>query len=77
MASRDELTVEGELQRLLHAEPFEPFTISLTSGERFEVRSPDLIIGQNVATLAISAARSTVIRKNQIVAIDSSNGHRD
>ena len=72
MARRDELTLEGELARLLDAEPFDRFSISVTSGERFRVDAGDnLIVGQNVATLLEAAAGSVIIRKNQIVALDT------
>jgi hypothetical protein len=74
VASRDELTLEGELTRLIAAEPFEPFSISVTSGERFNVGAADrLIVGQNVATLVGLGDGSIVIRKNQIVAVDSTS----
>jgi len=77
VASRDDLTFDGELLRWLRAEPFEPFTISLSSGERVRVDEPQqLIIGQNVATLFWSAGGSIVIRKSQLVAMDSTGGAR-
>jgi hypothetical protein len=70
VASRDELTLESESRRLTDADPFEAFTITVTSGERFAVgQRGDLIIGQNVATL-IDAAGTVVIRKNQNVTVD-------
>jgi hypothetical protein len=74
VANRDELTFEGELARLLTAEPFEPFAISVTSGDRFDVGAGNqLIIGQNVATLVGRGQGSVVIRKNQIVLVDSTS----
>jgi hypothetical protein len=75
VANRDELTLEGELRRLLDADPFGAFAISVSSGERFDIELPDrLIIGPNVATLFDPAGGSVVIRKNQIVTLDTRGG---
>jgi hypothetical protein len=76
VASRDEITLEGELSRLLEADPFEAFAISLTSGERLAVNVPrNLIVGQNVATL-VDPVGTVVIRKNQIVTLDTRGAGR-
>jgi hypothetical protein len=64
--------VREELTKLLNAEPFEPFQITLSSAQRYTIRYPGLVtLGDDIAFIA--HARSdlhSVIRLVQIAAID-------
>jgi hypothetical protein len=60
------------LRELLHREPFHPFRIVVTSGDRYEVTNPDLVaIGETqIFYCHPKSDRFTFIRLNQIVALD-------
>jgi hypothetical protein len=69
LATEDELTFEDELYRLIEARPFEPFQLSLASGEKLVIASADyVVIGAQVVSVIGETAGAWVIRKNQLVA---------
>jgi hypothetical protein len=60
------------IRDLLHAEPFAPFRIVLTSGKEYDVSNPDLVaLGESQITLyAPKSDRWSVLRLNQIASVD-------
>jgi hypothetical protein len=68
----EEINFENELIRLLDREPFVPFFISLTSGERYEVGNPrSVAIGGSVVAILGEKTGLVFFRKNKIVAVDA------
>ena len=69
----EEITIEDEIKKLLERKPFVPFYISLTSGERYEVTERHQLAIGSGSTVALIHPREgiTILRKNQIVAVDA------
>jgi hypothetical protein len=66
----DEINFNDEIRQMVDREPFTPFTIVLSSGDRYSVLDPYLIaIGENV--VSIIGKGVTFFRKNQIVAVEA------
>ncbi len=61
-----------EIQNRLDTEPFVPFRIVVTSGDRFDVTNPNaLTIAQSVLYLMdLRSERYTVIRTNQLCYVE-------
>jgi hypothetical protein len=61
------------LREMLRREPFQPFRIVMTSGDRFEVTDPQLVaIGQTQIFYCYPRSdRFAHLRLNQIVALDA------
>ena len=67
----EKVTFEQEVDKLLRAEPFVPFSLILTSGDRYEVENPGLsFFGENVVYLIQPKSGLAIFRKNQIVGVD-------
>lgn len=50
---------QRELFALLRRQPFEPFRLFLTTGERYDVRHPDMaLVGRSTVHVGIPAATS-------------------
>jgi hypothetical protein len=67
------MNVEDEIRRNLKHDPFRPFFIRLTSGERIEVndRHQMAIIRDNNTVAVLSPRPGGIfIRKNEILAVD-------
>ncbi len=64
--------IDQTLSELKSHEPFEPFTIVTTSGDKYLVETSDnLVIGDLKVFYCVPRSDSVVyIRKNQIVAIE-------
>ena len=62
-----------ELRRLLNADPFVPFQVTMSSGQSFVIRYPGLVtIGRDVSILARPRSELySVIRRAQIGSIDT------
>jgi hypothetical protein len=60
------------IRQLLDREPFQPFRIVLTSGDRYEVSDPHLvaILESQVFYAHPKSDRFSFIRANQIAAVD-------
>lgn len=68
----EEMNLEGEVEKLLDRGPFHPFTIVLTSGDRYEVTGPrGLAFGGNVVVVVHPRTGISFFRRNQIVAVDA------
>ncbi len=64
------INFNDEIERILDREPFFPFTIIVSSGDRYEVTDPhQLAMGDSVIVLV----RSTLafFRKNQVVGVEA------
>ena len=65
---------EDELMRLLDGTPFQPFTIILTRGDRYEITERhDVAIKKDSGTVVVLHPKTgmSFFRKNQIVAVDA------
>lgn len=70
MAEHEQLNFEDELRRCCRAEPFLPFDIILTSGDRYEITSwEQMAFGENMIVVAQPKTGIRFFRKNQIVAV--------
>lgn len=60
------------LTDMLHREPFQPFRIVLTSGDRYDIVNPDLVaVGRTQITVyAPRSDRFSVLRLNQLAALE-------
>jgi hypothetical protein len=69
MAEHEQLKFDEELQRCCRADPFLPFDIVLTSGDRYEITHwQQLAFGENMIVVALPRTGIRFFRKNQIVA---------
>ena len=61
------------IREMLHRDPFQPFSIVLTSGDRYQVTNPDLVaITQSQVFLAQPKSdRLIYLRSNQIAAVET------
>ena len=60
------------IRELLQSEPFEPFTIVLTNGDRYDVQHPELIVVME-SQVFFAYPRSNkwaLLRVNQIAAVE-------
>jgi len=63
--------MEDEIKRLWYAEPFVPFAITLTNGERFVVDDPHFFVMQpSTYWLFNPRGGHQIIRINQIASVD-------
>jgi hypothetical protein len=72
MAERDHENIdfEDELRRYWRKEPFIPFEIVTTSGDRYQINDPGQIaFGSNTIIVALRKTGIQLVRKNQIVAV--------
>ena len=61
---------ESEFQRVVDADPFLPFDIVVTSGDRFHIADKDqLSIGANFVMIFLPKKDVYFFRKNQMVAV--------
>jgi hypothetical protein len=70
MAEHEEINFEDELRRCLRADPFVPFNIVVTSGDRYEVTTDEQVaLGGNTVVVVLPTTGIRFFRKNQIVAV--------
>jgi hypothetical protein len=61
----EDISFEGEIIKLLDADPFVPFSIIVTSGDRFEVADPHAVaVGANVVVVVEPREGISFFRKN-------------
>ena len=66
----EEINFEEESMRLYEADPFMPFTIVVTSGDRYEVNQRrQLAMLGNTGIVLLPKQGMRMFRKNQIVAV--------
>jgi hypothetical protein len=68
----EEITIGSELRRLRDAEPFRPFAIIMSSGERYRVDdAPEIILAREAIVLVPLQRRSqSTLRMNHVSSID-------
>ena len=67
------------IQELLDKEPFEPFRVCLSNGDRYEVRNPHLValMKSKVFIAMPNSERWSIVSYLHIAALETiSNGHR-
>ena len=70
MAESENIDFEDELRRYWRQEPFVPFDIVVTSGDRYAIGQPEqLAFGGNVVVVVLPRTGIRFFRKNQIVAV--------
>jgi hypothetical protein len=70
MAESEAMDFEDELRRLWKADPFIPFEIVVTSGDRYQIgESLHLVISRNMITVMSPGGGTRFFRKNQLVAV--------
>jgi hypothetical protein len=66
----EEVRFEDVLDQKVNSTPFEPFALTVTSGERFEIsQQMQVAIGRNTITLFHSRSGFTMLRKNHLVTL--------
>ena len=67
----EDVNIKDEILKYMDAEPFHPFTIVMTSGDRYEVTEPHQIaVGQSVIVVLPRGSTHSLLRQNQISSID-------
>jgi hypothetical protein len=67
----EEISIVEEIGRYAQAQPFIPFSIVLTSGDRYPITGPlQLAVGKSIVIVVPEGERHSVLRQNQIAAID-------
>ena len=70
MAEHEGIDFESELRRYWRQDPFVPFDIVTTAGDRYTINDPGLIaFGSNTIIIALRKTGIQLVRKNQIVAV--------
>jgi hypothetical protein len=65
------INFNNEIDRLLDRNPFAPFKLILTSGDRYEITRPrQVAMGENVMVVVPSKSTHSFFRKNQIVGVE-------
>jgi hypothetical protein len=68
----EEMGLEEEIVKLLEREPFHPFSISLTSGEKHVVDDPHSVaLGGNLIAIIKLKSGLVFFRKSQVVGVDA------
>jgi hypothetical protein len=66
----EDIKFDEVLDQRVNSIPFEPFALSVTSGERFEINNQvQVAIGKNTVTLYHARSGFTTLRKSQLVAL--------
>jgi hypothetical protein len=65
------INFDDEINKLLDRDPFVPFTIILTSGDRYEITGPrQIALGERVIVVVPPKSTHSFFRRNQVVGID-------
>jgi hypothetical protein len=65
------INFNNEIDKLLDNDPFVPFTIILSSGDRYEITGPrQAALGENVIVVVPPKIGISFFRKNQVVGVD-------
>jgi hypothetical protein len=68
----EEIKFEKEIIKLLDREPFFPFNIVLTSGDRYSVADPHSVaFGESTVVVFQRQTGMSFFRKNQIIAVNA------
>ena len=67
----EELKFDDEVQKLIHAEPFEPFDLILISGDRFTVTNPGFFVfGDSTVYLVQQKKGLALFRKSDLTGVE-------
>jgi hypothetical protein len=67
----EELNIRDEIKRARKREPFIPFKLVMTSGDRYEVKDPDSIaIGESIIVILPPRSVSVHLRMNQVITLE-------
>ena len=67
----EDLRFDEELNHLLDRDPFVPFTIIVTSGDRYRITGPrQVALGENLVVIVPPRSTMSFFRKNQVVGIE-------
>lgn len=67
----EEISIIEEIKRYAQANPFVPFSIVMTSGDRYEMTGAvQVAVGKSIVIVVPEGERHSVLRQNQISAID-------
>jgi hypothetical protein len=68
----ERITVGGELARLANRDPFEPFVIVMSSGERYRVEDPnEIIFGRGaIVIVPLSGGGHSTLRESELSSIE-------
>ena len=70
MAAEETNTV-GEIEKALDRQPFQPFAIVATSGDRYEVTGRhQMAVGKSVVIIIPPDSTSIYLRTSQVVAVE-------
>ena len=68
----EDLSFQAEMNLLLNQRPFEPFVLTASSGERFEVNDRDqIVIGADAIMVVYPRGGISILRMRHLVAIHS------
>jgi hypothetical protein len=70
--NKDDINIPDEIERLLDSDPFKPFVVITTSGDRYPItRKHAVAVGGSVVILITPAAKTSIyLRTNQIVGLE-------
>ena len=67
----EEIDIVGEIEKALDRQPFQPFAIVATSGDRYEVTGRHQVaVGRSVIMLLAPDQTSVYLRSSQLVAVE-------
>src|SRR5688572_19476270 len=66
VAEHEEISIIEEIDRMHSADPFVPFEIMMTSGQRYEIGPGDSLIGSSTIWLISHRRGKHLLRQNQI-----------
>lgn len=71
----EEISMLAEIRRLSRAEPFQPFSIVMGSGSRYEIGEGDsVVIGRSMITVAVWRSGEHLLRLSQISELTVTEG---
>jgi hypothetical protein len=67
----EDIDIVGEIEKALDRQPFQPFVIVATSGDRYEVTGRhEVAVGKAVVIILPPDSTSIYLRTNQLVAVE-------
>jgi hypothetical protein len=76
MDKKRDLTLLDTIRELMHRDPFQPFRLVTSSGDKYVVKNPyNMAIGESqISYFYPRSDKFVFIRVNQLVAVEQSNG---
>ena len=67
----EDISITGGIEKALDRRPFQPFSLVVSSGDRYEVTGRHQVaLGQQVVIILPPDSTSVYLRTNQIVAVE-------